>query len=529
VFLRPMNPALSAQNYFLEDSPVFAGEHESWYKRAGIMLTPASPLYGSVSYMSQESSCCSALNNAVIMDEDDNETIPTDERPSLVPVDDVSPIVEKSLNQSDFAPNRASPVDSRTVTNISSEDRNNSSLQEFLCTQPPVVDMAFIGNSPGPQWSPGIRDSFKSPNPHSVIRIESTLHYLDGMPSSSPKKPNSLADINLSLSAILPVTQGTPSVIETRIENSSSLVSSIHQTPGEPIQEANPQESVENSIELEESDGHISQVLDMPPTVQTRPSETIRELVVEPSPVRKLTHARSVKCLLEPRSCLPSISRPIVEEDRNSSFINRSICSQRSSSGRRSESPYLYSNSKILSSEERELREAQDGRRKLLEQIRLNRRTLENMKASVPDEPPSMRSRLNISFNGRNREESFSRITSQIPSRIHSPDSFVFRPPLNRLSRPQFSIPAESSVNTSRLSSRARTPSSDRPPVTSSRKGPVRIDIVTPQAYIASGPPTRQRAPISSSSSIYGNHRRLQPVSFASSLRTSSSARPAWR
>lgn len=276
------------------------------------MFTPASPLFGSTSYMSQDSSCCSVLNNAVIMDDDDNETIPTDERPILVPIgsvqiEDVSPIVEKSFNVSDLVPLQSSTIiSSTTFPNPSgvSEDRNNSSLQEFLNHAPAPLDVAFIASSPGPHWSPGIKSSsLNGPNPP-VIRIESTLNFLEGMPSASPKKKLSTTDSSsVSLSAIFPGEAAPP----------------------------------ENRIEQR-----------------------------EPSPVRRLTRQRSA-------GPLPLV--PLPGDEKFQDFPSPSMSFAQKSAGFNQN----YPRKMVLTSEERELRDAEEGRRRLLAQIRVNRRNFQTL------------------------------------------------------------------------------------------------------------------------------------------------------
>ena len=301
VFFRPMNPALSAQHYFPEDSPVLLDSKEN-SKRNGLFLTPASPLFGSLSYMSQESSCCSALNNAVIIEDDDNETIPTDERPSLIPLaaDDMSPIVESSFNVSDVPPGASFPLIP------ASEDRSSSSLQELLFNQVAPVDTAFIGNSPGPQWSPGIRSSLKSPT---VIRIESTMNYFDGIPSASPKKATG-TDSSLSLSAIFPSAQ--PALPSVTVPKPNFDFSDIAEERAKPV------------------------VVDF-----------------EPSPVRTLTHQRSIA---GSRVSLSSLRLPVRE---HSFYLETDVSTHRRKI--------------VLSSEERDLKEADEGRRRLAAQIRANR------------------------------------------------------------------------------------------------------------------------------------------------------------
>ena len=331
VFLRPMNPALSAQHFFPEDSPVVLDEKENW-RRGGVYMTPASPLFGSLSYMSQESSCCSVLNNAVIMDEDDNETIPTDERPNLVPlaVDDVSPIVEKSFNVSDLPV--ANVSNTTSIVPQSAEDRSNSSLQDFLAVNnpPPAVDMAFIGNSPGPQWSPGIKSTgatFKSPNP-SLIRIE---NFLDASPAFSPVEKK---DSSLSLSAI-------------RVET--------------------------------------DEVVEEPPLHTTNHKDlSASRAVQEPSPVRHFTHRRTSPIQSENRSlrmervdeALKAASRLYLDESR---LYQRPASPSMHASIYRPRQP-LSAKRTVLSSEERSLREAEEGRRRLIDQIHMNRRNFEYLR-----------------------------------------------------------------------------------------------------------------------------------------------------
>ena len=341
VFLRPMNPALSAQQYFPDESPSVWGAKDS-FRRTGAYMTPASPLFGSISYMSQESSCCSALNNAIIMEDDDNETIPTDERPSMIPVlvDDVSPIVDKSFNVSDFpAGNESSslpPVE---------EKSNASTLQELLYEAPAKVDIAFIGNSPGPQWSPGIRGDgplLKSPN-LPLIRIE---NFLDASPSLSPKRGDIAgADSSLSISAIIPAMHSSP--VDNEPEERRPLTATHH--------------DVKKRLE--------------PPQVIV-------------SPVHRFTHRRASPLAIERIS--PTLPEPssFIQRRRASSPLGMEAYRRASPLGiddRGSSSLYLQRQTlsarrTVLSTEERELKEAEDGRRRVMSQIRHNRRQFEVLK-----------------------------------------------------------------------------------------------------------------------------------------------------
>ena len=168
VFLRPMNPALSAQHYFREDSPICAIDSEAWGKKCGSsMLTPASPVFCSSSYMSQESSCCSALNNAVIMEEDDADTIPTDEEKYVAPpaLEDVSPIIRDQVS---------------ILRPATIEDNTTNSTLEFLLNDPPPI----LSSSP-PHWSPGVIQP-STPRSSNYGAIEATLNFLDGLPTNSP-------------------------------------------------------------------------------------------------------------------------------------------------------------------------------------------------------------------------------------------------------------------------------------------------------------------------------------------------------
>ena len=343
VFFRPMNPALSAQNYFPDDSPIYVSEKENWNKRCGVMLTPASPLFGSLSYMSQESSCCSALNNAVIMEEeDDTETIPTDEKilassvPILVP-EDVSPIVlreEKSFNVSDLVPNAVGNPEARFPHSFGS-DGGESSLQEFLRVQP-----AQLHVSSPPQWSPGIRASSPAvPEDSCVMRIEATLNFLDGMPTTSPKKRDFIEASSLSLSAINPVQSSSvqqPSVEEPDSSSVSGSSSVVHQFVASPVR-------------------------------------------IISAPARSLTLAESRTSipLLEPLRMQSEVPGKVVDA------VSRTPLSGR-----------LYGTSKkaalLLSSVEQELRAAEDGRRRVIAQIRSNRRNFErlaNSSSSFLDTP----------------------------------------------------------------------------------------------------------------------------------------------
>lgn len=361
VFLRPMNPALSAQHYFPEDSPVLLDEKENW-RRSGLYMTPASPLFGSISYMSQESSCCSVLNNAVIMEEDDNETIPTDERPSLVPVgaEDVSPIVEKSFNVSDLpVANVSSTTNSSfpAVINPSAEDRSNSSLQDLLYNNPQPVDVAFIGNSPGPQWSPGIKGvstTLKSPT-HQLIRLD---NFLDSSPTLSPteKKIGNGADSSLSLSAILP--PGHSANMQTEIIGAKPLdFSDLIEEP----QEIDPEPVTTTHRQLGSNARAFSQ------------------LPIEPSPVRHFTHKRSSPPIVAHVISEPAFTRrpsPYSLEETlpgTKSLLNSLYKPRQPLTARRT----------VLSSEERAVKEAEEGKRRLLSQIRSNRRNFETLRSGI--------------------------------------------------------------------------------------------------------------------------------------------------
>jgi hypothetical protein len=450
VFLRPMNPALSAQHFFPEDSPVILEEKDIW-RRNGSYMTPASPLFGSISYMSQESSCCSALNNAVIMEDDDNETIPTDERPSLVPVsapEDVSPIVSKSFNVSDLP---AANVTTTTNTSIplatqSMEDRSNSSsLQELLYNGAPTVDVAFIGNSPGPQWSPGIRTSaagqVKSPSP-SLIRID---NFLDASPSLSPKKGMTI-DSSLSISAIL------PAIIETPAEE------------------------------------------DQPVTSTHRDVDKKPRVFDEPSPVRRLTHQRSTG--MEPIR-LPDPIRPA---------FNRSSYLIEGMTGRSFQQRQpLTARKTILSTEERELKEAEDGRKRLMAQIRINRRSLEVSRASDVSRYSRIQS-PSILEESRHRSFSASRIETRSPRLMTSTLAAAERL-RSRLAANQLS------------SSILRSSSLDQ----SMRKGPVKVQLMSKHPTSIYAPPLGGSRPTPRLTTVLYTAHRRGPTS------SSFAARPAWR
>lgn len=421
VFFRPMNPALSAQHYSPEDSPVVLEEKDS-LRRHGMYMTPASPLFGSISYMSQESSCCSALNTAVIMEDDDNETIPTDERPSLIPAgvpEDVSPIVEKSFNVSDLpvanvttTTNTSIPLASQSV-----EDRSNSSsLQELLYNAPPAVDVGFVGSSPGPQWSPGIRSGapmVKSPNPP-LIRIE---NFLDASPSISPKKFGPI-DSSLSISAIMPT------------------------APESPEEEA-------------------------PVTTNHKDLEARKRAFMEPSPVRRFTHQRST--LNDPVPI--SIPRLPIKSVERSLPIRREF--RENISPRFDPPPRLYeprqavsARKTVLSSEERQLKEAEDGRRRLLNRIRQNRRSLESSRLDDSRRHIFLQDSDRRSFIGNSPSmiRSFSRPSSPGPlqavdrlkSRLDTSRSFMRSSSLDRSSLPSRPV-LERSIMGERASMPART------------------------------------------------------------------------
>ena len=472
VFFRPMNPALSAQHYFPEDSPVLL-EHKDSSKRGGLFLTPASPLFGSLSYMSQESSCCSALNNAVILEDDDNETIPTDERPNLVPLapEDVSPIVDKSFNVSDV------PAGNSFPPAAVSEDRSNSSLQDLLFNQPVApVDTAFIGNSPGPQWSPGIRGSLKSPT---VIRIESTLNYFDGIASASPKK----AESSMSLSAIFPSTQPT-------------ALSSILETPAKPDFNFSD-DATAGSLP---NDDRLPIAPPVVKLVSTMPQQVVPG---EPSPVRKLTHHRSVA---GPRVSLPSLRLPTGREEN--SFLHDVTRSFNLSSHRRKI---------VLSSEEREIMEAEEGRRRLLAQIRSNRSHIEHSSVNAGSASARLSARLAES-RARVPRIDITNSTyipfSSTPSRPTNVSGLLSRPTVSS-SRFYGGTPSglrsgERSVLGSFLAaSRVRSATPDRVKTTYATKPVERSTLFA----------SRMRSASPAMPSIYTSHRRP----------TATAVRPAWR
>lgn len=225
MFCRPLNPSLSAQQgYSVMESPIKG----NWGSRGGLVLTPATPpVVGSWSYISHESSHCSTLNNAVIMDEDEIETIPTDEK-KKVHYDHYEDHVEVTTSSHlpssfrTFAPNfDVSPIVNRDDRNLSNDiapihptgefgaDDGNSTLKEFLRVPPVAIndnsnsDMMGVqgaptiqvSSPPGPHWSPGIRGSADNsmctplsspllPSGEKTIRIEQTLNFLDASPVS---------------------------------------------------------------------------------------------------------------------------------------------------------------------------------------------------------------------------------------------------------------------------------------------------------------------------------------------------------
>lgn len=406
VFFRPMNPALSVHNRFTDDSPLYIYDKDSWSKRGGVAWTPASPLMGSTSYMSQESSYCSLLNNAVIMEDDEVETIPSDEKPlpsatrrlqegnsSLQ--DDVSPIVLNSKRQMSKPvetgteqpsisygtnDNSSGVIDSFPNT-FSTEGRDNS-LQEFLnmpqkligdsdptelddritSVIPPIVDFGYPVSSPGPQWSPGIRNgshfvntsvsAMQSPDePQGMIHVGATLNYLDGMPSTSPvsRRQRNENDSLMSISAI-PVSRN-PDI--TNLEDgppSSDVV-------------------LENSTQL------MSETVLIEPVEEPQIPQIMGH---EPSPVKKFTHRRTLSIFGSTASTNPlpaglpvhAIPSPRLHRTSSPRLLPESILAPLSSrSG--------------LTSIEREVREAEEGRRKLLDQIRVNRKNFETLKSTA--------------------------------------------------------------------------------------------------------------------------------------------------
>jgi len=326
--------------------------------------------------MSQESSCCSLLNNAVIMDEDDTETIPSDEKRNPVIIttsapqevstlrraihDDISPITN-SVNVStvNAAPvvNLYQPGDEESIMAVS--DGRNNSLQEFLGYVPqrmqPIdpVPVPQPISSPGPQWSPGIRNeelsSLRSPDP-TLNMIEATLNYLDGLPSTSPRQRR-------------------------RAEN-DSLVSAIQQASNSVPADTSSLDGGVNVI-LESSTQMISETI--LPDDYHHDNEIVGNrspAAHEPSPVKILTHKRtaSVRTSTSPHRHmfgsttpppLPPMPPPQLTGS-SSSLVSSRIPTRRVLSE--------------LSSIEREVRAAEEGRIKLLEQIRINRKKFESLK-----------------------------------------------------------------------------------------------------------------------------------------------------
>jgi hypothetical protein len=215
------------------------------------VLTPATPpVIGSWSYLSQESSHCSTLNNAVIMDEDEVETIPTDEKKKERVVQ-IQETTFRTIQYTDL-----SPIDRTDMVPLNDYSGNNSSLQDFLRlpqNQPeetiilPPNNIELLSNiSPsGPQWSPGIRGSEPSPSPLSspklpsgerTIRIEQTLNFLDASPISDSSEQSIFHN---------PIDSAVPSPVRRfthRRSNEVPLVrkpnrlsDTIHDRPGRPV------------------------------------------------------------------------------------------------------------------------------------------------------------------------------------------------------------------------------------------------------------------------------------------------------
>ena len=454
VFFRPMNPALSVNNRFPDDSPLYIYEKDNLAKRGGVAWTPASPLMGSTSYMSQESSYCSLLNNAVILEDDEVETIPSDEK--QIPYmtqrlfegnsslqDDVSPIVLNN-NRASSKGNESKKYQA-TLTNgtndsnsgvidsfpntFSTEGRD-SSLQEFLnipqkselgssgvvvtqdITQP-GPEYNYPISSPGPQWSPGIRNgsafvntslsALRTPEEtQGMIHVEATLNYLDGIPSTSPASRRNQRD-NDSLMSISAIPMTTRNDDVTNLED-------------EP-----PNVVLENSTQL------MSETVLIEPTEE--PLSDPQIMGNEPSPVKRFTHRRTLSRLgsgispvalppgLPSHIAIPSPPRPLPQVSILAPLSTRSG----------------------LSSIEREVREAQEGRRKLLDQIRQNRKNFESLKSN---------------------NTSVTMLSSSSNSRFYSPRGPLPPPPLPPMvSRPSSRTTAAtmSSVTRSARISRGRT------------------------------------------------------------------------
>jgi len=400
VFFRPMNPALSVNNRFPDESPLYIYEKDNLSKRGCATWTPASPLMGSTSYMSQESSYCSLLNNAVILEDDEVETIPSDEKP--IPFmtqrllegnsslqDDVSPIVLNSHRQlskaiesrPDQPPLTSGTNDSNSgvidsFPNTFSTEGRDSSLQEFLNipqksqigisqddgrirVNPPIVEYNYPISSPGPQWSPGINTSssaLRSPEEtQGMIHVEATLNYLDGMTSTSPasRRRRSENDSLMSISAI-PVTRNDDVTSLEDVPPSSDVI-------------------LENSTQLMSETVLVEPAEDLPYT-QVHP----QILGHEPSPVKKFTHRRTLSRLGS--SSGVSVHSAVLPPGLPSHAMPSPTPPPR-------HSPHLSILAPLttrsgLSSIEREVREAEEGRRKLMDQIRQNRKNFEALKST---------------------------------------------------------------------------------------------------------------------------------------------------
>lgn len=567
VFFRPMNPALSVHNRFPDDSPLYIYEKDNWSKRGGVAWTPASPLMGSTSYMSQESSYCSLLNNAVILEDDDVETIPSDEKPQpLVSLrlqeansslqDDVSPIVLNNHRQSGKSVDVRSEQPAFTsgtnesnsgvidsFPNTFSTDGRDSSLQEFLnipqkCEgnfpvqnrddgiinmAPAAADFQYPVSSPGPQWSPGIRNGSAIVNLSSsalctpeesqgLIHVEATLNYLDGMPSTSPSSRRRRENDSLMSISAIPMTRNDE--VTNLLEDEDGQTSTTNVV-------------LENSTQLMSETVLIDPFEDQPgvtvPATAAATAASVQIMGHEPSPVKRFTHRRTLSILGSSAASSSSVFPPGLPTHSIPSPPRRI---QRSPSPRPSVSilgPLSVRSG--LSSIEREVREAQEGRRKLLDQIRQNRKNFESLKTST----------TTSTINGLFAKSSFFSPGGPLPAPPPTSSRFVERPRTTastmssvtrsaRLVRGRSVAPSSSSFfldKTTTISPGITFVAPRKPTNAAAVSSSVVTHVSVPKLNVSTT--SRSRSVMSSRTAVRGSN------TGATARSSSSSQRPPWR
>jgi hypothetical protein len=189
---RPSCPPLSAHSHPCDDSESSLFERDNGLKRS--FLTSLSPLFGA-SRVSLESSCCSALNNAVILDDlDESETVPTDEKEKIVgsaAVRSVPRLFSESVSQLNLDLSPIEPREASPVVSILAEVKRELSTPFAV--------------SPGPQWSPGVFSGKTTPveSNNQLIHLKSNLHlFSDDAPEDPPTREGSASPAEEEVSSI---------------------------------------------------------------------------------------------------------------------------------------------------------------------------------------------------------------------------------------------------------------------------------------------------------------------------------------